>query len=108
MHIFVSATLLSAAALLASPVVQARDLVVYGEPTLEQALRSVGTLWQGRPGTRGHVFVAPTDLSVAQIERGARCDVIFALAGAAADDAARNKIIHADTVRPVLRNSLAL
>ena len=26
----------------------------------------------------------------------------------AADDAARNKIIHADTVRPVLRNSLAL
>jgi molybdate transport system substrate-binding protein len=89
-------------------VVQARDLVVYGEPTLEKALRSVGTLWQARTGTRVNVFVAPTDLSFAQIERGARCDVIFALAGAATDDAARSKIVQADTVRRALRNGLSL
>ena len=81
---------------------------MFGEPTLEKALKSVGTLWQTRTGTRVNVFVAPTDLSYAQIERGARCDVIFALAGAATDDAARGKTIHADTIRRALRNSLVL
>jgi molybdenum ABC transporter molybdate-binding protein len=99
-------TLLSALA--ASATAQARDLVVYGEPTLEKALKSVGTLWRARSGTRVNVFVAPTDLSLAQIERGARCDVIFALPNATIDDAARRKILHADTVVRVLRNSLAL
>ena len=102
------AALLFVTALLAPAIAQARDLVVFGEPTLEKALKSVGTLWQTRTGTRVNVFVAPTDLSYAQIERGARCDVIFALAGAATDDAARGKIIHADTIRRALRNSLVL
>src|SRR5438128_2637076 len=100
MRTFISAILLCATALLASSVAQARDLVVYGEPTLEKALRAVGALWQARSGTRVNVFVAPTDLSYAQIDRGARCDVIFALVGATTDDAARNKIIQADTMRP--------
>jgi molybdenum ABC transporter molybdate-binding protein len=85
-----------------------RDLVVYGEPTLEKALRSIGLLWRGRSGTRVNVFVAPTDLSFAQIDRGARCDVILALAGADTDEAARSKIVRADSIRPVLRNGLAL
>jgi molybdate transport system substrate-binding protein len=87
---------------------QARDLVVYGEPTLESALRSVGRLWQARTGTRVNVFVAPSDLSFAQIVRGARCDVIFALAGIATDDAARNKIIEGGTMQPAFRNGLVL
>jgi molybdenum ABC transporter molybdate-binding protein len=87
---------------------QARDLVVYGEPTLERALKSVGGLWQARSGTRVNVFVVRTDLSLAQIERGARCDVIFALAGAATDDAARRKIVHGDALTPVLSNSLVI
>jgi molybdenum ABC transporter molybdate-binding protein len=108
MRIFISAVLLCSAALLAPAVTQARDLVVYGEPTLEKALRSVGMLWQARTGTRVNVFVAPTDLSYAQIDRGARCDVIFALAGGATDDAARGKIIHDDTIRRALRNALSL
>jgi len=43
--------------------------VVYGEPTLEKALKSVGSLWQARTGTRVNVFVAPTDLSYAQTWR---------------------------------------
>jgi molybdate transport system substrate-binding protein len=85
-----------------------RDLVVYGEPTLETALKSVGRLWQARTGTRVNVFVARTGLSLAQIERGARCDVIFALPGAATDAAARDKIIHAGTIRRLLRNDLVL
>jgi len=106
-RIFLSA-LLCTAALFAAPAGHARDLVVYGEPMLEAALKSVGKLWHGRSGTRVNVFVAPTDLSYAQIERGARCDVILALAGTATDDAARNKIIHRDTLRRVLRNGLAL
>jgi len=82
--------------------------VVYGEPTLEKALKSVGSLWQARTGTRVNVFVAPTDLSYAQIDRGARCDVIFALAGAATEEAARAKIIHAATISRALRNGLVL
>ena len=86
----------------------ARDLVLDGEPTLERALRSVGRLWRARSGTRVNVFMAPSDLSYAQIERGARCDVIVALAGAVTEDAARRKIIDAGTVRRVLRNGLAL
>ena len=104
------AAVLCAVALLASGsgAAPARDLVVFGEPTLEKALKSIGALWQARTGTRVNVFVAPSDLSYAQIDRGARCDVIFALAGAVSEDAARRKIIHADTVRRALRNSLAL
>jgi len=82
--------------------------VVYGEPTLEKALKSVGFLWQARTGTRVNVFVAPTDLSYAQIDRGARCDLIFALAGAATDEAARAKIIQGTTISRALRNGLVL
>jgi molybdenum ABC transporter molybdate-binding protein len=107
-RIFVSATLVCAAALVAPLAAHARDLVLYGEPTLEPALRSIGTLWQARSGKRVNVFVAPSDLSYAQIERGARCDVIFALAGAETDTAARNKVIDAGTARRVLRNGLTL
>jgi len=94
--------------LLAPAAARARDLVVYGEPALEKALKSVGALWHARTGTRVNVFVAPSDLSYAQIERGARCDVMFALPGATTDDAARGKIIHADTIAPALRNGVAL
>ena len=86
----------------------ARDLVVYGEPTLEKALKSVGSLWQARTGTRVNVFVAPTDPSFAQIDRGARCDMIFALAGAATEEAARAKIIQGATISRALRNGLVL
>jgi molybdenum ABC transporter molybdate-binding protein len=104
----ISAALLCATMSLAPTMAQGRDLVVYGEPTLERALRSVGSLWQARTGTRVNVFVAPSDLSFAQIERGARCDVIFAPAGAATDAAARDKIIDADTIERAFRNGLAL
>jgi molybdenum ABC transporter molybdate-binding protein len=107
-RIFVSATLVCVAALVAPLAAHARDLVLYGEPTLEPALRSIGALWQGRSGTRVNVFVAPSDLSYAQIERGARCDVIFALAGADTDIAARNKVVDAGTLRRALRNGLTL
>jgi len=100
--------LLCAIALLRPVDAPARDLVVYGEPTLEKALKSVGALWQARTGTRVNIFVAPTDLSYAQIDRGARCDVIFALAGAATQEAARTKILDATTISPALRNGLVL
>jgi molybdenum ABC transporter molybdate-binding protein len=100
--------LLGAVALLAPTAAAARDLVVYGEPTLETALKSVGSLWHVRTGTRVNVFVAPTDLSYAQIDRGARCDVIFARAGAATEEAARAKIIQGATISRALRNGLVL
>jgi molybdate transport system substrate-binding protein len=104
----IPAALLCAASVLAPAMAQARDLVVYGEPTLERALKSVGSLWQARTGTRVNVFVAPADLSYAQIERGARCDVIFAPAGAATNAAARDKIIDADTIERAFLNGLVL
>ena len=85
-----------------------RDLVVFGEPSLVNALRSVAALWKARSGQRANVFVAATDLSYAQIERGARCDVIFALAGAQTSEAAQRKIIRADTVSRIFRNGLTL
>ena len=102
------ATLLCAVALVPPAAAAARDLVVYGEPTLQAALKSIGFLWQARTGTRVNIFVAPTDLSYAQIDRGARCDVIFALAGTATEEAARAKIIHGATVSRALRNGLVL
>src|SRR5262245_20577288 len=80
-YVVITAACLCAAALVAPAIAQARDLVVYGEPTLEKALKSVGILWQARTGTRVNVFVAPSDLYYTQIDRGARCDVIFAQAG---------------------------
>src|SRR6516162_4180192 len=61
-----------------------------------------------RSGKRANLFVTPTDLSYAQIDRGARCDVIFALAGAATDEAARVKIIQGATITRALRNGLVL
>jgi molybdate transport system substrate-binding protein len=106
--VWVFATLLCTVTFLAPATAGARDLVVYGEPTLEKALKSVGLLWQARTGTRVNVFVAPTDLSYAQIDRGARCDVIFALAGVATEEVARNKIINAATISRALRNGLVL
>jgi len=102
------ATLLCAIALLGPVNASARDLVVYGEPTLEKALKSVGALWQARTGTRVNIFVATTDLSYAQIDRGARCDLIFALASAATEEAARAKIIQGATITRALRNGLVL
>jgi molybdenum ABC transporter molybdate-binding protein len=102
------ATALAAFIALFPAAASARDLVVYGEPTLERALKSVGTLWQARSGTRVNVFAAPTELSYAQIERGARCDVIFALAGAATIEAAQRNIIHDGTAVRMLRNALVL
>ena len=73
-----------------------------------EGAQSVGSLWQARTGTRVNVFVAPTDLSYAQIDRGARCDLIFALAGTATEEAARAKIIQGATITRALRNGLVL
>lgn len=100
--------ILGLAAFTATLPVHARDLVVYGEPTLAPVLHSLAALWRAKGGSRIHVFVAPTDLSFAQIERDARCDVIFALAGGATDDAARRELFDADSRITVARNALVL
>jgi molybdate transport system substrate-binding protein len=92
--------------LLAAPA-RARDLVVYGEPALQSALIAVGSLWRSRSGVRVHVFVAPTDLSLAQIERGARCDVIVGMAEPLAEGE-RRKLIDSETKAPLFRNALVV
>jgi molybdate transport system substrate-binding protein len=86
----------------------ARDLVIFGEPTLATALGRLGAAWRERSGVRVNVFVAPSDLSFAQIQRGARCDVIFALAGAATVGAERQGIIKSKAAAPIVRNSLVV
>jgi molybdenum ABC transporter molybdate-binding protein len=102
------APLLFTIAFLTPCIAQARDLVVYGEPTLEKVLKSTGALWQVRTGTRVNVFVAPSDLSYAQIDRGARCDVIFAAAGRSTNEALLRKTIDGGTMRRVFHNDLIL
>jgi len=87
---------------------QARDIVVYGEPTLKPALESVGALWRARGGARVHVFVAPSDLFFEQIDREACCDVLFALAGPATDAATERELLDEDSKFTVFRNTLVL
>jgi molybdate transport system substrate-binding protein len=87
---------------------QARDLVVYGEPTLKPVLTSLGALWRAKGNSGVHVFVAPTDLSFEQIAREARCDVIFALAGPVTDAAKERELFDADSELDAFGNSLVL
>jgi molybdate transport system substrate-binding protein len=92
-----------------SPVAaQARDLVVYAEPTLKPVMRQLGRLWRTTTGVRVNIFLARTELHLAQIERGTRCDVLVGLAGEAIDDAKTDKLINPATSRPVFRNTLVL
>lgn len=87
---------------------QARDLVVYGDPTLKPVLTTLGALWRAKGNSRVHVFVAPTDLSFEQIARETRCDVIFALAGPATDAAEERELFDADSKIDAFGNSLVL
>jgi len=99
---------LVAFASLAALPAHARDLVVYGEPTLKPVLTSLGALWRAKGNSRVHVFVAPTDLSFEQIAHEARCDVIFALAGPATDAAEERELFDADSKVEAFRNSLVV
>src|SRR5262249_57960578 len=55
----------------------ARDLVVFGEPTLMNALQRVGAAWRAPSKGRGNVFRAPGDLSFSPIHPGARFPLHF-------------------------------
>jgi molybdate transport system substrate-binding protein len=99
---------LVAFAILAALPAQARDLVVYGEPTLKPVLTSLGALWHGQGNSRVHVFVAPTDLSFEQIARETRCDVIFALAGPVTDAAENRGLFDAESKIEAFSNSLVV
>jgi molybdate transport system substrate-binding protein len=87
---------------------QARDLVVYGEPTLKPVLTALGALWRAKGNDGVHVFVAPTDLSFEQIARETRCDVVFALAGPATDAAQARRLFDAESKVAAFSNSLVL
>jgi molybdate transport system substrate-binding protein len=101
--------LLGALALAFTPLpAQARDLVVYGEPTLKPVIETLGALWRAKGNSRVHVFTAPTDLSIEQIARDARCDVIVALDGPATDAAEERELFDADSKIVAFGNSLVL
>jgi molybdenum ABC transporter molybdate-binding protein len=90
----------------AASVAAARDLVVYAEPTLRPLMRALGGVWRGKTGVRVNTFVTRSELHFAQIERGARCDLIFALAGDSMEDAVENTVVKPGT--RVFRNSLVV
>jgi molybdate transport system substrate-binding protein len=100
-------TLVAFATLAALPA-QARDLVVYAEPTLKPVLTTLGALWRTQGNSPVHVFVAPTDLSFEQIARETRCDVIFALAGPVTDAAEERELFDADSKIDAFGNYLVL
>jgi molybdate transport system substrate-binding protein len=100
--------LLGTIALAVTMPAHARDLVVYGEPTLKPALTTLGALWRAQGNSRVHVFFAPTDLSFEQIARETRCDVIFALAGPVTDAAEKRELFDPDSKIDAFRNSLVL
>jgi molybdate transport system substrate-binding protein len=99
---------LVAFATLATLPAQARDLVVYGEPTLKPVLTALGALWRAKGNSAVHVFVAPTDLAFEQIARETRCDVIFALDGMTTDAAEDRELFDADSKIVAFGNSLVL
>jgi len=99
---------LVAFATLATLPAQARDLVVYGEPTLKPVLTTLGALWRAKGNSTVHVFVAPTDLAFEQIARETRCDVIFALDGMTTDAAEDRELFDADRKIVAFGNSLVL
>jgi molybdate transport system substrate-binding protein len=99
---------LVAFAILAALPAEARDLVVYGEPTLRPVLTSLGALWHAQGNSRVHVFVAPTDLSFEQIARETRCDVVFALDGMTTDAAEDRELFDPDSKIIAFGNSLVL
>jgi molybdate transport system substrate-binding protein len=99
---------LVAFATLATLPAQARDLVVYGEPTLKPVLTALGGLWRAKGNSAVHVFVAPTDLAFEQIARETRCDVIFALDGMTTDAAEDRELFDADSKIVAFGNSLVL
>jgi ABC-type molybdate transport system substrate-binding protein len=87
---------------------RARDLVIYGEPTLKSVLLTLGALWRASGNSGMHAFVAPSDLAFEQIGRETRCDVIFALAGPATAAAEERELFDADSKIAVFSNSLVL
>jgi molybdate transport system substrate-binding protein len=95
-------------ATIAAVPVQARDLVIYGEPTLKPVIMTLGALWRARGNSGVHAFVAPSDLAFEQMAHETRCDVIFALAGPATAAAEERELFDANSKVAVLSNSLVL
>lgn len=86
----------------------ARDLVIFAEPTLKPALRSLGQLWQTRTGVRVDIFGSRTELALEQAGHNIRCDLVIVLAGEALDGAKADEVIKPESVTPAFRNSLVL
>jgi molybdate transport system substrate-binding protein len=91
-----------------STVARARDLVVFGEPTLAPALRVLGEHWRKQTGIGVRVFASRTELALAQADRQIRCDLIVGLAGPAFEQAEKQETIDAESKAPFADNTLVL
>jgi ABC-type molybdate transport system substrate-binding protein len=85
---------------------QARDLVVFAEPTLAPTLEALGKASHGQGGTGLRVFTSQTELALAQAGRYISCDLVVGLVGPAFDRAEKDETIDADTKTPFATNTL--
>jgi molybdenum ABC transporter molybdate-binding protein len=108
--VLATAAFLVVAATLSAPAVpaQARDLVVFAEPTLAPALDALGKAWRRHGGAELRVFKSPTVLALAQADRHIRCDVVVGLAGPAFAKADKDETIDSDTTAAFAANTLVL
>lgn len=97
-----------AAALWSAVAAQARNLVVFAEPTLAPALDALGKAWRGHGGAEVRIFKSPTVLALAQADRRIRCDLVVGLAGPAFEKADRDETIDSDTTTAFAANTLVL
>jgi len=84
------------------------DIVVFSEETLRPALQGVARLWHARRRGPVHVFVAPSNLLVEQLTRGARCDLLIVAGEDKAAIADQRGLLRPDSRIAAWRNRLVI
>lgn len=86
----------------------APDVVVFCEPTLQQAMLDTAALFRSRTGVKVRIFSSPTPALLQQIAHHARDDVLIGEGGANAADAVSQQVIKPDTLHDLGRNQLVV
>jgi molybdate transport system substrate-binding protein len=86
----------------------APDVVVFCEPTLQHAVRDVGTLWRRQAGVSVRVFISPTPALLQQFAYRARDDVLIGESDAEAAAATQRQLIKPETLQRLWRNQLVV
>ena len=84
----------------------APDVVVFCEPTLQQAVADVAGLWRKETGVPVRIFTSPTWALLQQIAHHARDDVVIGEGDTRAAEATEQHLIKAETLQRLWRNRL--